>query len=205
MPDHLDSRGIVNPETVHEESDVNVRALLWAMVIFVIFAILTWLAILLMFRFYSGLFRGETSAPMTSIAMPPDANVPQSPRLQPFPNRDTNGTVIPPNRNTPVTDMEDMRAAEELALRNPGWIDRQKGVVRLPIEVAKQLVLERGFPVNTSNAANEAPSAPQVPAGANTSAPGVADSSSVAATAPATSSQLLTAKPAADGRGVKRP
>ena len=35
MADRLDSRGFVNPETVHEESDVNVRALLWAMVIFV--------------------------------------------------------------------------------------------------------------------------------------------------------------------------
>ena len=36
MPDH----DVVNPETQREKSDVNVRALLWAVVIFVIFAAL---------------------------------------------------------------------------------------------------------------------------------------------------------------------
>ena len=150
MPDPLDSRDIINPETHHEESDVNVRALLWAVVIFIVFAIGTHFAIFQMFRFYTRLFRDKTSAPLTAIAMPADASVPQTPRLQPFPNRDADGTVIPPNRNTPVTDMEDMRAAEEQALRNPGWIDRQKGLVRLPIEVAKRLVLERGLPVSSA-------------------------------------------------------
>lgn len=160
MSDPLDHHDILNPETHHEESDVNVRALLGAMMVFVVFGILTWLGILGVFKFYRQLFRGKTNAPMTSIALPSDANVPQTPRLQPFPNRDGGGTVIPPNRNTPVTDMEDMRAAEEQALHNPGWIDRQKGMVRLPIDVAKQLVLQRGLPVNNGASATAAASTP---------------------------------------------
>ena len=182
MPDHLDSQKIANPETHHEETDVNVRALLWAVVIFIVFAIGTHFAILLMFRSYAQLFRGKTTAPMTAIAMPADANVPQTPRLQPFPNRDSNGTVIPPYRNTPVKDMDDMRAAEEQALQNPGWIDRQKGVVRLPIEVAKQLVLQRGLAVNdsanapTANAA--APAFGQAPGATSTTAAATATSTS---------------------------
>ena len=40
MPEQTPYRGddIVNPETSHETSDVNVRALIWFMVIFVVFA-----------------------------------------------------------------------------------------------------------------------------------------------------------------------
>jgi hypothetical protein len=40
--------------------------------------------------------------------------------------------------------MEEMRAAENDALNNPGWVDKQKGIVRIPIERAKQLVVQRG-------------------------------------------------------------
>jgi hypothetical protein len=36
-----------------------------------------------------------------------------------------------------------MRAYEEQALNNPGWVDKQKGIVRLPINVAKQLAVQR--------------------------------------------------------------
>ncbi len=170
MSEPLDSRDVVNPETHHEESDVNVRALLWAVVIFIVFAIGTHLAIGMMFRFYAQLFRGKTTAPMTAIAMPADASVPPAPRLQPFPGHDTSGTTIPPNRNTPVTDMEDMRAAEDQALKNPGWVDRQKGVVRLPIEVAKQLVVQRGLAVNTGAGSKEMSSSAQPPAATPTAA-----------------------------------
>lgn len=194
MPDPLDSRDIINPETHHEESDVNVRALLWAVVIFIVFAIGTHFAIFLMFRFYTKLFRDKTNAPLTAIAMPADASVPQTPRLQPFPNRDANGTVIPPNRNTPVTDMEDMRAAEEQALRNPGWIDRQKGLVRLPIELAKRLVLERGLPVSAEAESNLVPvlnpgssAASGSADAARTATSTAADTMTPAATTPATS------------------
>jgi hypothetical protein len=129
---------IVNPETHHEKSDVNVRALLWAVVIFIVFGGVTHLLLYMQFNVFRQMFRGATNAPLTSIARPPDAAVPQEPRLQPFKMRD-----VPPNANTPVTDMDDMRAAEEKALHTAGWVDREKGIVRLPIETAKALAVQR--------------------------------------------------------------
>jgi len=129
---------IVNPETHHEKSDVNVRALLWSVVIFIIFGGVTHLLLYMQFNVFRQMFRGATNAPLTSIARPPDAAVPQEPRLQPFKMRD-----LPPNANTPVTDMDDMRAAEEKALHTAGWVDREKGIVRLPIETAKALAVQR--------------------------------------------------------------
>ena len=149
---------IVNPETHHEKSDVNVRALLWSVVIFIVFGGVTHGLLYMQFQYFRGLFRGATNAPLTSVGRPPGASVPQEPRLQPF----DNGAA--PNTSTPVTDMDEMRAAEEKALHTPGWIDQQKGVVRLPIEVAKELVLQRGLPGPTG-----APASP--PAGPAASTP----------------------------------
>jgi hypothetical protein len=142
MPEHVPYRegAIVNPETRHEDSDVNVRALLWAVVIFIIFAIVTHLVLYLQFHAYAKHFRRDESQPLTMMAR--RSNVPPSPRLQPFPN-----DKVPPNANTPLTDMAEMRAAEDEALNKAGWVDKQKGIVRLPIETAKQLVVQRGLPV----------------------------------------------------------
>ena len=55
MPDHAPYRDddIVNPETHHEESDVNVRALLWSVVIFIVFAGVTHLVLYAQFHAYA--------------------------------------------------------------------------------------------------------------------------------------------------------
>ena len=142
MPDHAhyNDDDIVNPETRHEESDVNVRALLWSVVIFIVFAGLTHLVLYLQFHAYARYVRGETSQPLTMMARP--SAVPSTPRLQPLQT-----DALPPNATTPVKDMEEMRAAEEQAMNKAGWVDQQKGVVRLPIDVAKKLVVQRGLPV----------------------------------------------------------
>jgi len=143
MPEPTHDRhddGMVNAETHHEKSDVNVRALLWAVVIFIVFAAATHGLLYLQFHFFARHFRKEASQPLTM--MTPASTVPAAPRLQPFPSGE-----LPPNANTPATDMNEMRVAEEQAMTKPGWVDKQKGVVRLPIDVAKQLVVQRGLPV----------------------------------------------------------
>jgi hypothetical protein len=146
---HYSDDDLFNPETHHEESDVNVRALIWFFVIFVIFAFVTHFALWFLYKAFVKMERRET-APLTEMQRPSDIAVPQNqPLLQPFPRAAEDGEVLPPNRNTPLTDLSDMRAAEEEALKTYGWVDRQKGVVRIPIDVAKQLVVQRGLPVQS--------------------------------------------------------
>jgi hypothetical protein len=152
---------IVNPETHHEKSDVNVRALLWATVIFIVFGAVTHLLLYAQFHLYRRIFRGTTNAPLTSVARPPDDAVPPLPRLQPFTSKK------PPITSTPVTDMEEMRAAEEKALHNPGWVDKQKGIVRLPIEVAKQLAVQRVAAAASAAGARPGAAAPTQTTGAH--------------------------------------
>jgi len=149
MPDlstkHTYSGDVANVETRHEESDVNVRALIWFMVIFIVFAAVTHAGLYLLYRFYRNLEGGaKANPPISSVAMPRDANVPVTPRLQPFPTRMPNDEVVPPTRNTPVTDMVDMRASEEQRLNSFGWVDNQHGVAHIPIEQAKKLALQSG-------------------------------------------------------------
>ena len=94
MPDYRDD-DFVNVETHHERSDVNVRALLWTVVIFAVFAVLTHLLLWGMFKQFARHARRDVRPPMTAIARPAGADVPQEPRLQPFPTAER-----PPNRGT---------------------------------------------------------------------------------------------------------
>lgn len=146
MPEHLDYQNddLFNPETHHESSDVPTRPLFWAMVILVVFAVVTHLVLLFMYKAMIKGERGTGEPPRTALQRPATADVPQAqPLLQPFPKKDQQGQDVYPNRNTPVTDLEDMRRAEEQHLHSYGYVDRERGVVRIPIDRAKELVLTR--------------------------------------------------------------
>ena len=148
---HYVDEDIINVETHHEKSDVNVRALLWATVIFVVFGFASHFALWALYKAFVKMERKPVEqVRMTQVQRPADADVPKNqPLLQPFPTKDRNDVMVEPNRGTPLVDMYDMRRSEELALKSYGWVDPQKGIVRIPIEQAKQLALQRGFPVQT--------------------------------------------------------
>ena len=135
---------IVNLETHHEKSDVNVRALFAFGVAFLVFAAVSHFVLLVMYKQFAKHENKNQHVPLTMMERPDSMSVPQVPRLQPFPTKSPSG-VIAPNANTPVTDMVEMRAAQDRELNSYGYIDRQKGVVHIPIEEAKKLVLQRGF------------------------------------------------------------
>jgi hypothetical protein len=47
----------------------------------------------------------------------------------------------------PARDLRDIRMMEDSVLHSYGWVVRDSGVVRLPIERAMELVAQRGLPV----------------------------------------------------------
>jgi hypothetical protein len=145
MPEHVqyDDVDLYNPETHHESTDVPVRPLWWALIIFVAFAIVAHVVILFM---YKAMVRGERErmeAPQTQVARPVEVAVPHAqPLLQPFP-REEKGAPVAPYRATPVIDLATMRANEDAVLKHYGWVDRTNGTVHIPIDVAKDLLVER--------------------------------------------------------------
>jgi hypothetical protein len=51
----------------------------------------------------------------------------------------------------PRMDLQGLRAIEDAQLTNYGWADRERGVVRIPIERAMELLAERGLPTRSTN------------------------------------------------------
>ena len=71
--------------------------------------------------------------------------------------------------------LRDVRAQQLAATTTYGWVSKEAGVVRVPIERAKQLILEAGLPATTAPAAAVEPAAaapaPATPAAAATAQP----------------------------------
>lgn len=110
----------------YERSDANIRRLVFSIAgLFVLLAAVL-VAMGLMFAY---LARQEKPGPARSP-------VAQGRELPPQPRLET----------TPYGDLTMMRAAEDAKLSSYGWVDRQAGVVRIPIDRAIELTLERGLP-----------------------------------------------------------
>jgi len=61
---------------------------------------------------------------------------------------------IPPQPRlevTPLIDLKAMREAEDKILNSYGWVDQSKGVVRIPIANAIDLLAQRGLPARPQN------------------------------------------------------
>ena len=116
-------------EAGHEKSDVSIGAI-------VKFGIGLAVAALLVHVAMWGLFRVlETRVDRRDRAIPPLVaaalrRTPPEPRLE----RDA---LLPRRR---------MQAEENAALTTYGWVDRDGGIVRIPIERAMEILAERGLP-----------------------------------------------------------
>lgn len=84
--------------------------------------------------------RVEHQAPKYPLAVGEGPRVPPEPRLQRFPRED----------------IMNFRIGEDAALHQYGWVDRNAGIVRIPIQEAMRLTVERGLPARPLDAAQDA-------------------------------------------------
>ena len=116
-----------HPQVGHETRDISVTLVTWFSVGLIISGIAIYLAIAGLYRH----FARQTSSlePASRIAL-------ETPMVVPTPQLQIN----------PALDFEQFRAAEDAQLNSYGWIDKQGGVIRIPIERAMDLIAERGLP-----------------------------------------------------------
>lgn len=187
MPEHIkyEDDDLFNAETHHESSDVPISGLLWFIVAFVVALVVGYFVIL---GFYNALVKVEQKRmdpPQTAVARPANADVPQNqPLLEPFPRADGKGTVLP-QTNTPVTNLQSLREREKQVLTTYGWVDKQHGVVRLPIDNAKALLAARLAATAPTPVAATTTAAPVVP-GANAAPAGTVPPADTGVAQPAT-------------------
>ncbi len=98
--------------------------------------------IVVSFILYAGYFRVWTSRDATSQPSRLAAGLPArppEPRLQ----------------DLPAQDLREFREHEREAQTSYGWVEPEAGVVRIPVERAMELVLERGLPVRGAEGSGE--------------------------------------------------
>jgi len=115
------------PRRGHETSDVNTRNLIVfgvGLSLLVIAGLLVSGAVLHYFVSHQGL--GPPASPFENVR-----TLPPEPRLQ----------VSAPR------DLKQYKAIQEEILNNYGWVDQKAGVVRIPIDRAMDILLQKGLPV----------------------------------------------------------
>jgi hypothetical protein len=131
------------------DREINVRGILWSGVWL---AVVTILANILMWWFLRGfqVWDEHHEVKMAPMAVQNPQQKPQGPLLQPEdPRQDRN------------QDMYTLHADEEKLLDHAGWVDREGGTLRVPVDVAIDAIAGRGvapFPA-TSGGATGAPAA----------------------------------------------
>jgi hypothetical protein len=119
-----------HPATHHETTDINIRGVFAFGIGLFAAAALIHFMIWLLFMY----FNGRESA-RTTLQYPLAAG--QEHRLPPEPRLQTN----------PREDLRALRAGEDAILNGYGWVDRNQGIVHIPIDEAIKLTLQRGLPV----------------------------------------------------------
>src|SRR5262245_4873676 len=117
------------PNPGHEIRDINAtRILVFGLVLTAVVA-LSLAAMKLTFDYFARREAGNQPPPST-LAAHFEYQLPPEPRLQP----------------NPLLDLRELRDEETRQLTSFGWIDRSRGIVRIPVEEAMKLAVKRGLP-----------------------------------------------------------
>jgi hypothetical protein len=172
-------------DAVQYDRDLNVRGILWTGVWLVLGTLAT---MLVSWWVFAGLRHMERMADPPPPAMPEvrQRHMPTAgPRLQADADQD----------------MRELRAAEDRILLRPSWIDAKQGTVRLPIDLAIDVLARQGLP-EVKNMPAQATPAPPAQATTGVPAPETATAAAAAATKKA-SAGSATKAPA--GQAAKPP
>ncbi len=144
-----------------EGDGISYKGLTWSMIALAIITVFCYVIVVGFFKFM------ESRAVAGDTPRAPLAAAPVQPAIQD--GRMVGGPASVPNLlvSEPMN-LQKFRADEERQLSSYGWVDQNTGVVRLPIDRAKALLLERGLTVREGAPAaavkHEAPK-PADPAG----------------------------------------
>jgi hypothetical protein len=110
-----------------EGDGISYRGIVWFVVILTVTTLVCQGLVLLFLKYEIGR-AARNDAPMAPLSLPAH-------QLPPPPNLLTDEPA----------NLRQFRAHEDATLSGYGWVDRNAGTVRIPIDRAKELVLERGF------------------------------------------------------------
>jgi hypothetical protein len=128
---------IRNVDVSYERSDVNTGAILKFIGWLIAATALCFLIVVVMFKYFQVSEERREAATMPTLRREGEERLPPEPRLQ----------LAPGHQIHPLDDLKRLRADEDALLHSYGWVDRNAGIVHIPIERAKELLVRRGLPV----------------------------------------------------------
>ncbi len=133
--------------TAYETRDVKIRALVVFIAGITVLIVFSFLVVLWVFRLLSSQHATEDVQSASSSIARPAAATPADEQME-WPE--------PRVQSRPADDLQALRVEENAVLTTYGWVDRHRGVVRVPIDVAMQLVLKEGLPARQPATASPA-------------------------------------------------
>jgi hypothetical protein len=121
-----------NPDLNRETSDVSVAGVLGFGAGLIVAAALIHFLVWLLFMYFSSR-EAQRVTPTYPLAAGQIERLPPEPRLQ----------------TNPREDLRDLRAQEDAVLGSYGLVDKAAGVVRIPIDEAMRLIVQRGLPARS--------------------------------------------------------
>ncbi len=123
-----DTRHTPGGQPGYETRDFNLRAIVAFAIVLILVCLVSAVAMLWTFRYLDSRLV-QSDARVSPLALPP-GQLPPEPRLL---------TNEPANLAT-------YRQQQDELVTTYGWVDKDAGIVRIPVERAKELILERGLP-----------------------------------------------------------
>lgn len=132
MSEHREAEpNLVNPEVRYERKDIGVS---WLVIGTVSILVLMFIGVGLSAWILSTIEVQRSEIIPTPLPLIQTRPTPPPPRLQP--------NIV--DNNSPEEDMAILRAREKELLETYGWVDREGGIVRIPIDQAIELLAEDG-------------------------------------------------------------
>ena len=125
----------INPQAAHrngyEKTDASPRGLVYFAASIAVIVAATSLSLIWLFNHFE---KAENTGSFVATPFTSARPLPPPPRIQPNPGGDMQGYF----------------QSQQNLLQTYGWIDRQNGIVRLPIDRAMELILQRGLPTRSA-------------------------------------------------------
>lgn len=134
--DHGHEHDPVNPGVSHERRDINVFQVTAFGIGLLLSCVVVVFAMWAMFDFFYSREDAKNKTNPSALQMSEQAKLPPEPRLQ----------------AEPKVELKDLKADEEAILTSYGWVDPNKGIVRIPIDQAIDIVAQKGLPSKPSPA-----------------------------------------------------
>jgi hypothetical protein len=163
VKDQIDTSEIANPDVHHEVSDVRIKPILYFGIGLVIAAVIIQFAMAWLFNVFEAREKKIEDKHRQSPLAAERQRVPPEPRLYLAPKNvnQSNPNIV---TDHPFQEYKRMRAEEDAKLNGYTWVDQNAGVVTIPINEAKRLVLQRGLLVSRPAPAQDRANASAMPA-----------------------------------------